>query len=57
MSREDAPNFRDIEPARRCTTCLYSYYDEMKFFACRKYSFEIQSDGDVNVCDSWEYDE
>ena len=57
MSKEDAPNFRQIAPTEHCYNCKHSYYDEMEFFACRKYSFEILSNGHINVCDSWEYDD
>jgi hypothetical protein len=56
MSKKDAPNFIEIEPAKRCSTCFHAYYDQYEDYFCNKYLFMINADGDFNVCNSWEYD-
>ena len=54
MSKEDAPNFREV-PEGCCNDCISSYYkgDEDGLLTCSRYSFKIE-DSCLKVCDSWE---
>ena len=57
MSREDAPDLREIYPLRTCDNCDYNLvcYDiDYKFKnRCTKYDF-IVINGDRFVCNDWE---
>jgi hypothetical protein len=57
MSKEDAPNYREVTRGR-CSTCVNSYYedDEDSNLTCNMYSFKIDNSFS-HVCDSWEYDD
>jgi hypothetical protein len=63
MSKEDAPNFRMLQPDHTCGDCkhgkkrgvswfLYQYEGVM--IDCQKYDFTLCCDKDDFICDSWE---
>lgn len=57
MSRDDAPNLREIAPDKTCNTCNNSlqFYDDDNNYEnrCGKYDFVIDTINQL-VCDGWE---
>jgi hypothetical protein len=55
MSRDDAPNLKEIE-SLSCATCVHCAWDDEDFWVCRNFMFNIPNGVRgiaTHVCDDW----
>ena len=55
MSRDDAPNYREIR-SECCCSCYYFAHDDEDYWVCRKHMFNIMGNISCRICDDWRSD-